>query len=191
MGMSNIALAFDVSASLPRRIGALIQLAVSDPCDYISRLIGLALNDLNENIRGQAVIALNPCKSTETTQLLRTILSQDPSAHVRCCAAIVLGSSCSDIATEFLLERLQTPSEDFHVWAYCVRSLLTLNTASALNSLKRMLGDPTVPQEVRNCCLVALATVDSSGLLKKNLNNWSKLASFQRMLSRTAKKVQH
>ncbi|MHA2232164.1 MAG: HEAT repeat domain-containing protein [Candidatus Hodarchaeales archaeon] len=189
--MPNIAMAFDLSVPISQRIGVLVKLAASSTCDHISRLIDLALHDLNENIRGQAVIALKSCKSPEITKLLGKILSQDSSVHVRCCAAIVLGSSCSEIAVGFLLERLQTPSEAFHVWAYCVRSLLSLRTAKSLNSLKIILEDPNMPQEVRNCCHAALTTVDSSALLKMNMSKWSNLASFQRMLSRTAKKKIH
>lgn len=183
-----IDLALNPSALISQRIGALVRHSAIGKCENVSELMDLAINDPNENIRAQAVIALRPCPSIEVIQILGKILSEDPHAHVRCSAAIILGTSPSKLSVEYLLNKLRDPHESFHVWAYSVRSLASLNLESALIGMKAILSDPEVPMDVRNCCQMALNLTEGLPQTGSQINRWNKATAFEKILGRTMRK---
>lgn len=187
--IAKIGLALDPSAPMLQRIGVLVSHSAVGKCEYVSELVELANNDPNENIRAQAVIALSPCQSMDIIQVLGKILSEDPHVHVRCSAAIVLGSRPSELSVKFLLRKLRDPNEDFYVWAYCVRSLVNLNLESALVGMKAILSDPEAPFDVRNCCRIALYLNKQVALtqMDSQIDAWDKAMAFQKILGRTMK----
>lgn len=188
--ITKIDLALDPSVPILQRIGVLVRHSAIGKCEYISELVDLAINDPNENIRAQAVIALQACPSMDLIQVLGKILSEDPHVHVRCSAAIALGTKPSEVSVKFLLRKLRDSNEDFHVWAYCVRSLVSLNLESALVNMKAILSDPEAPLDVRNCCHIALNLTEQVALtqMDSQIRTWAKATSFQKILGRTMKK---
>jgi HEAT repeat protein len=189
---SQIDLALNPSAPILLRIGALVKHSAIGKCEFASELVDLAINDPNENIRAQAVIALSPCQSIEVIRILGKILSEDPHVHVRCSAAIVLGTRRSEVSVKFLLHKLHDSRESFHVWAYCIRSLASLNLDSALVGMKAILSDQEAPLDVRNCCQIALNLTKKLGgqQTDSHIDPWDKATAFQKILGRAMKGTQ-
>ncbi len=127
-----------------RSISTLVKAARGTVIIPSKKLYLLVLNDLDPNIRAQALIALCHQSGIYPTDIILKLLRKDASTHVRCTAALCLVGWVDKKTIPSLIESLQKES-DLHVRMYLLEALGQCSSEDVNEILlERMYGDPSV-----------------------------------------------